>query len=224
MPFALDQEEAVDGLIQQRAHGADLQHVVDVDAVGGQRHHLEHLDHEDVGRLDLVDRQRDHAQFARRAPIRAARAVAARSRRSRRHDSPPARQSPAAAAEAVEVEEQGAIMGISLLIWVAFVVRATCPQTLLSQRRQNNRQSQAATWEFSLPRSTDGGFCRRRPPSPIFGVFAGQSATGVASCNSSGKITASECGNERKRSPRCALAAKRPMRRERRWPGAYCVL
>ena len=76
-PLAFDQEEAVDGLIEQRAQHADLQHVVDVDAVGGQRHQLEHLDLQDVGRLDAVGRQRDHGQFAGRLHAPAARAVAA---------------------------------------------------------------------------------------------------------------------------------------------------
>ena len=58
------------GCSNERAHHADLQHVVDVDAVGRQRHQLEHLDLEDVGRLDAIGGQRHHGQFAGRLQCR----------------------------------------------------------------------------------------------------------------------------------------------------------
>ena len=65
-PLGLDQEEAVDWLVGQRPHHADLQHVVDVDAVGRPRHQLQHLDGQQVGRFDAVGGQRHHAQLPRR--------------------------------------------------------------------------------------------------------------------------------------------------------------
>ena len=64
--FAFDQVEVVDGLVQERAHGLDLQHVVDLDAVWRQGHHFQHLDLQNVGRLDAIGGQRDHGLFPRR--------------------------------------------------------------------------------------------------------------------------------------------------------------
>ena len=74
--LGLDDVEVVDRLVGNGERGADLQHVVDVDAVRRQGDHFQHFDRKHVRRLDDVGRQRDLIDFPRRLHARRHRAPA----------------------------------------------------------------------------------------------------------------------------------------------------